>query len=292
MRRLINNYGHQIYCQRNISQSQITSTQNMPQIAQFLTKEERNSILQWMDRHGPFWEDARNHSPDEWFEYNHEIVTDTAIAEVAWCRYHGIEQRLVSFAPSNWEFSPIPVLWRNTSQHNISIDNFWEINQLETTLENLIVPPNSWEELDIFSRARWQNLFFSPDAFTPLNGYPFVHGCAQRISAILKILNHLKTCFDENGKRTNEGQEIYQNFFTGKKGEGGRGALFKDSSDTEKNDFKHGLTFPHPEKPGETLFCSWHGSIQTPQYRVHFSYPIAAHETLYIVYIGPKITKY
>ncbi|MBN1960904.1 MAG: hypothetical protein JW841_08150, partial [Deltaproteobacteria bacterium] len=84
---------------------------------------------------------------------------------------------------------------------------------------------------------------------------------------------------------------IYQDFFTGKKGGGGRGALFSDSSDEEKNEFKNALTFNHPQKPHVKIFCPWHGKVQTPKYRIHFSWPVRVNEPLYVVYIGEKLTK-
>jgi hypothetical protein len=52
------------------------------------------------------------------------------------------------------------------------------------------------------------------------------------------------------------------------------------------------MTFPHPERVGETLFCPWHGKVQTPQIRIHFSGTTIRHDQpLYVVYIGPKIAK-
>jgi hypothetical protein len=71
----------------------------------------------------------------------------------------------------------------------------------------------------------------------------------------------------------------------------GETPCFTDSSDTEKHEFQKKLTFPHPERPGETLFCPWHGKVKVQQIRVHCSYPIRRDEPLYIVYIGPKITR-
>lgn len=79
--------------------------------------------------------------------------------------------------------------------------------------------------------------------------------------------------------------------FTGKKGDGGRGATFTDSSDSEKSEFKKEMTFDNPLDAKRTLFCPWHGKVQTPQLRVHFSYPICADEALFVVYVGPKLTK-
>lgn len=85
--------------------------------------------------------------------------------------------------------------------------------------------------------------------------------------------------------------EIYRNFFTGKKGGGGRGALFSDSSDDEKIKFETEMRFKHPAEVNKTLFCPWHGKVQTPPLRIHFSWPVRADDPLYVVYVGPKITK-
>ena len=65
-----------------------------------------------------------------------------------------------------------------------------------------------------------------------------------------------------------------------------------DPAEDEKVVFEEQLTFPHPERPRERLFCPWHGKVQTPQMRIHYSDPIAGDRALYVVYVGPKITKY
>ena len=101
----------------------------------------------------------------------------------------------------------------------------------------------------------------------------------------LIVLHELKNCFDEDGERTPAGHSLYQKHFTGDK------AWFSDSSVTEKRNFRTELTFPNPSLPGESLFCTWHGKVKTPQLRIHFSWPIRATEPLYVVYVGPKLTK-
>ena len=163
------------------------------------------------------------------------------------------------------------------------------------TLEGFLrlAPPplTSWDQLDDLATVRFEQITFSPDTFEPLHGLPFVSAAAQRLVVVLDILNRFKGCFDEKGRRTKEGHHIYQNFFTGKKGDGGRGALFSDSSEEEKRRFKSEMTFKDPSNAARRIFCPWHGKIQTPQLRVHFSYPIRANDELFVVYIGPKITK-
>jgi hypothetical protein len=103
---------------------------------------------------------------------------------------------------------------------------------------------------------------------------------------LLNVLNRLKTCFDAEGRRTSEGEELVDNFFRREK------ALFSDSSESEKNDanFRSAMTFKDPD--GQELICFWHGKVKRPkQYRIHFSYPIEKDEPLYIAYIGEKLTK-
>ena len=70
----------------------------------------------------------------------------------------------------------------------------------------------------------------------------------------------------------------------------GEKSWFSDSSDSEKRKFKQDLTFPHPERAQENLFCTWHGKVKTPQYRVHFSWSFGT-DPVYVTYVGPKITK-
>ena len=133
--------------------------------------------------------------------------------------------------------------------------------------------------------SRFVAITFSTDTFKSLLGYPFLPGVAQRIIERLEVLEKLKNSVDSSGNRTTEGHRLYQEHFTGDK------AWFSDSSDTEKRDFKSELTFKHPGKDGSSLFCTMHGKIKTPQIRIHFTLPSQTDPELYVVYIGPKITK-
>ncbi len=110
-------------------------------------------------------------------------------------------------------------------------------------------------------------------------------GPAQRILTRLLTLDHLRGCVDKDGQRTPEGNRLYDKHFTGKK------AWFSPSSETERQKSKKKLTFRHPTRKGESLFCPWHGKVKTPQLRIHFSWPVSTVEPLFVVYIGQKITK-
>lgn len=292
IRQIAMQYGWPLYCHRGIAHAAVTTTMTMPQAVQFMTSNERRALQQWVTQLGPFWDDERSHGPDDWLECNGQIVTDSAIGEAAWCCLNGIDRGVVSLTPSGWEFSPVPVEMVNDGRPRtwIDVSNFWDPAVTEAALRAAPVPFRSWRHLEEVSVARFTQLTFATDAFAPLAGYPLVDSAAKRLLALFEILNHFKACFDMNGERTDEGHEIYRNFFTGKKDDGGRGALFSDSSDKEKNDFETRLTFRHPEDPAKTLFCPWHGKVQTPQLRVHFPWPVRADEPLYIVYVGPKLT--
>ncbi len=282
-----------LYCHRTMLNTQVTSKMVMQQAVNNFGTDKRRAFLQWITKHGPFWEDSRKHKAEEWFECEGDIVTDTGIGEAAWCSLHGIESSLISFVPSDWKFTPVKVAWVDAEETRTvcNIENYWTSASVETALQKLPAKILSWEQLQTNFEDKWPQLTFTDDAFAPLGSLPFNSSAADRIVRILNILNELKTCFGESGARTSRGHELYQNFFTGKKGQGGRGALFTDSSETEKASFKSELTFKHPTEPSKTLFCPWHGKVQTPQLRVHFSYPISAEEPLYIVYVGEKITK-
>lgn len=293
MRQLAKRFGQEVYCHRSVAAAQITPTKIMQQVIQSFNRDERQALMRWITQQGPFWEDMRDHDEDDYLECNGKIVTDTAVGEAAFCRFHKIDRRLISMNPSDWLFSPVSVFWEKDNGNRISIDvsNYWETEQFESELKILPLPFKSWPELQRIAVPRFQNLCFSEKCFSFLHGVPFSKSVGERILILLDILDRFVLCHDENGKRSAEGQKIYQNFFTGKKGDGGRGALFTDSSDDEKRTFRNEMTFEHPLQKGQSIFCPWHGKIQTPQLRIHFSWPFQSGNSLYVPYIGPKITK-
>lgn len=288
IRNVAKKYGREVHCHRNMAGVEVMPKVYMPQAIQSLTQNERRVVMQWLTQHGPFWEDERVHSSDDWLECNGEIVTETAVGEAAYRCLRGIETHLVSLIPSLWDFSPAVVKWlRNeTAFKENEVVNYRTANELEIALEIAPVEFTSWNALADEARVRCEHLTFSTHCFDPLNGHPFALTVAQNILRRLEILERLKCCFDAEGKRTPEGQELYRNHCTGKR------AWFSDSSSREKHDFRKELTFPHPTGGGEPLFCPWHGKVNgTPPIRIHFPWPITADEPLYVLYVGPKITR-
>lgn len=270
-----------------MARAKVTCDVSMPQAIQRFSVDERRALMQWLTQQGPFWDDARSHGPDDYLDCNDEVVTDTAVGEAGFCCLHGIDHRLVSLTPSSWVFSPVPVTWHldGGGERSVAVVNYWDRCALETALQSAPVPVACWEDLETCCVARCPHLTFSFDAFGPLRGHPFVDGAANRLLSRLETLNRFTACFDEHGRRTPEGQRLYDDHFTGEK------AWFSDSSETEKREFQRELTFRHPIQEGATLFCPWHGKVKTPQFRVHFSWPVRADERVYVVYVGPKITR-
>ena len=289
MRRLMQRCGRELYCHRRVVGSEVMRGMTMPQAVQALDLNSRRALMQWLTRHGPFWEDAREHGGDDYldcFMYEDRIVTDTAVGEAAFCTLHGLRRGLVSLIPSSWKFSPVPVeLHEDDTVRSIAVRNYWDAEELDADLKEAQPPLGTWRDLEAAARSRCRDLTFSVDSFESLRGHPFHEGAADRILLRLIVLQEMRRCFDDSGERTADGHRLYQKHFTGAK------AWFSDSSTSEKDDFENELTFPHPSIRGESLFCTWHGKVKWPQLRIHFSWPIRAAEPLYVVYVGPKITK-
>ncbi len=285
IRKMARKYGRELHCHRNIANAQVTHSVSLPQAIQGLTRDEQRSVMQWLTRRGPFWEDERLHSGDDWLEYSGEVITDTAIGEAAYRCLNRTETSLVSLIPSLWDFSPALVEWHKSDEEleRIEVVNYWDADTLETALQAAPLQITSWEMLANVSTARCTQLTFSLDCFKPLEGHPFAFYAAQGILSRLETLDRLKVCFNAKGERTAEGHKIYQTHFAGQR------AWFSDSSDTEKRDFQNDLTFLLND--GTSLFCPWHGKVNYHiPLRIHFSWPVTAVDPLYIVHVGPKLT--
>ena len=288
IREVARQFGSDLQCHRNVASSQVTPNLSMREAApRALDKNEFRVLMRWIDRHGPFWDDLRQHSSEDLLESNGEIVTDTAVGEAAYCLIHGISRSLVSLDPSSWTLSPVHVRWHIGDQvRSVEVLNFIAAEDVRVAYESSPASLGSWKDLEAVARVRCSNLTFSVDSFDSLEGHPFGKGAADRLLLRLAVLNSMKDCFGEDGALTPAGHTLYSKHFTGEK------AWFSDSSDAEKSRFESEFTFPHPTQRGRWLFCPWHGKVKTPQLRIHFSWPIQAYEPLYVVYVGPKIAKW
>ena len=288
MRAVARQFGRDVECRRNVANRQVAHELTLLQAVHALGIEKRKALMQWLNRQGPFWEDLRHHSGDEWLECNGKVVTDSAVGEAAYCLNHGIVRSLVSISPSSWLFSPLVVTWdQDGSTSSVAVTNYWEKAKLSKALAATPVPVQSWTDLEVAARSRCSSLRFLPDSFKSLLGFPFNKAAAGSLLLRLDVLQEFKNCFDENGERTSKGHDLYRDHFMGDR------AWFSDSSASEKTNFEKELTFPHPDWKGDFLVCTWHGKVEARRLplRIHFSWPVKANEPLYIAYVGQKITK-
>ena len=286
-----------------------------------MERDTRSELLQWLGKM-PAMENLEEHQRmlERKIEYETKEGTDVtkrSIGMVAHIESYGHGDAclisLTESAESAWGHSPIQVTKTEKGGDPVDVKNFYQYNELERMLKELGLcdhrPVCSWIELEERAKSQCKRLTFSKDCFKPLKGMAFNAIAAKKIMKnVLGILDDYANCLDKikylddkitdgmgerdkllEGRQKEKMQkdEIYKIYFTG-----GHSAWFSDSSDSEKTKYKDALTFSHPEGSG-TLFCPWHGKVKSVnfRFRVHFSWPIRAGEPVYVVYVGPKLTK-
>lgn len=277
-----------VRCPRGLLETAIGSGMTLHQtLVSMPDRNLRSVILAWLAKNGPFWDDDPLHDAGDWFSVNGDIVTATGLGEAAMAVLRGLPRSMLSFDPSSWTHSPIDVEYEpgSPAAKSIRLNNYWTLPAVEQHLRETTPPLTSWEGLVQWARKECPLLTLTEDVIKCLDGYPFIPGAAERLQVLLVTLNKLKSNLSETGAYTAEGMHLYQSHFVGGK------VWFTDSSDSEKIDFKNELTFPDPDKEGSTLFCTMHGKVKIEQMRMHFTFPLRFDAPLYIVYIGPKLTK-
>ena len=294
MRAAAKRFDREVYCNSNLVNTNPGRNFSMQQAVNRLQdKNKRRAIMLWLTK-SSFWDapEQRNHSENDLLEcvnQDHQVVTDTAVGEAAFRMLGGSACGIVSIKSSDWEFSPVNVIYRDGSGQSggqsVDIDNFLDLSTLKSNLQDAEPLIRSWSALKNTALSQFSRLTFAEDCFEPLAKLPFAQSSAKTLVARLDVLSQLADARDKDGAQSVEDQQIYKKHFTGKT------AWFSDSSETEKQRFKEKLTFPHPERPDHRLFCPYHGKERHLQLRLHFSWPIQLGQPVYVVYIGPKLTK-
>lgn len=294
MRKTAKGYNQELYCSQSLLAAKPLQDMAMQQALQGLGKDRVRAAMSWLTKGSSLWGELRRHDPDnDDLECRGELVTDSAVGEAAFrVLEHNAPCWLVSITPSNWDFSPLEVVWRREDEgldnRSAALENWLDAAALENGLRAAQPPFQSWDDLrKALTGGRFENLVFSDDCFEPLSKHSFNKSSAKYVQSRLGILDQLAGAFDKSGTRTREGHEIHRKHFEGDR------AWFSDSSDKEKSNFAKELTFPHPGRPEETLFCPWHGKVNYTGFplRLHHSWPVKAGEPVYVVYVGPKITR-
>ncbi len=288
-RDLLRKYQRSLHCGRGTLGNRQVIQNNLFRkvVGNIANKDIQRAVLIWIDRDGPFWDDDKLHNPDEYFSdtVKGDVVTDTVLAEAAFRMSQKMDASVVSFSPSDYLFSPVVIKWYRNADDvlDLSIANYWQIQLLNDLLVTLQPPIQSWGQFIAYAKLQFENLIFLPSFESRLKGQPFNHIVADQALFLLSVINEIKTCFDDTGRRTKKGDEFVASYFMGDR------ARFSDESPTNKIKFSKELTFK--KEDGTGVLCSFHGKISHGYYRLHISSPITKNNPLYVAYLGPKITK-
>ena len=187
----------------------------------------------------------------------------------------------------NFERDPLAVQHglREEPLGNIDVANAWEVDDLEARVLARPTDPSNWA--DLIDTCRQLDRLTIPDSvLARLARETFYPVVANRTLKLLSLLQEIMEGRAEDGSLNNTALLLWQTHSRGDK------ALFSDESDINKERFRQAMTFRDPDDTESTLFCHWHGKINTPPFRIHFQWPVPVGEPrLKVVYIGPKITK-
>lgn len=277
---------------RTLSDRRVTRDQGFREIMQQVhDKTLRSVVLRWLTQDGPFLDDDRQDHPDDYFEYQSYDVTDQGLGEAARRILAGTEAGTFSFdccSTPPCSLSPLSVQHglREDPFGYIPVGNVWRVEELEASALAAAPLPQNWTQAVALMRARFPNLILANTIEGVLGPHPFNLYVFERCMELLNVLHNYLASRAETGRHTDKSREIIEKHFAGGK------AWFTDESISNKRDFERQLTFPDPESPEDRIFCPWHGKIKTPQYRIHFGWPVQAEDRrIKVVYIGPKITK-
>ncbi len=275
-----------LYCLKALALQNVTYNQNFREVVQ-RDKTLLQPVLAWLTKYGPFWDADRQQNQDDYFEYLGQDVTNQSLAEIARRKLAGQESVSVSFANGGFDHAPLTIEQGLAEERLaiVDIDNIWNFSKLSNDVLSKTPRPVNWEQMLNQAIARFNKLSFSPNCISALLMEPYCSYVTERVSELLHVLNEFMNCRCEDGTYSDRNNELIRQYFAGGK------ALFTDESESNKHDFKKEMTFPDFDRSTAEVFCSWHGKIKSPQYRIHFEWPSKTHQTLRVFYIGPKLTK-
>lgn len=276
-------------CSRSIGERLATPTVTFRQILISCPNPTlRRLALDWIDSRGPFLDEAAQTVPDNYFEWTGIDVTNGGAGEAARRILNGLDAATYSFGGASADYSPLSV------DHGVDgdrlgiipVENLWQLPSLQLAGLAAIATVSNWEQALAYFRAKFPGLLFGDNLIYFLRRETFTVNLVENILSKLGKLQEFVDSRKADGTNSPLTEQLISDHFCGDK------AWFTDESDTNKSKFKEQLTFIDPLDGKATIFCPFHGKIKTPQYRIHFPWPLLPGDArLRIVYIGPKITK-
>lgn len=276
-------------CSRTIGNRAVTKTSNFRDVVLgFQNQALKRLVLDWINTRGPFIEDDVRQVDENYFECQGEDVTDGGAGEAARRSIHGDLSRLHSFPNGGFDFSPVRIE-QGLEEERVGVtylENSWTINALRESVLMEAANYANWTQVLDYAKIRFNNLIFASNLNDYLNREPFSLHVAENIFSKLEVLQKFIDSRNPDGTNSIESDRIIADHFSGAK------AWFTDESEGNKKSFKSEMTFCDPSNKDVKIFCPFHGKIKTPQYRIHFPWPLRKDEKkVKIVYIGAKITK-
>lgn len=282
---------HALYCSRALPRLQLPDGRPFHDVAAALPADRRRLFFQWVGSRGPFLEDAREPFDDDLFLFNDQDVTDEGLGEAARQLLRGRAAGVFSLAArpgSHFAATPLAVTqgFPDAPKAMLSVSNLWDTDAAVACIAATEPEPKRWPELLEQCRARFPGLLIGRHCDDVLARLPFEGVVARRTFELLGVLQRMVDETGREGALSERGQVLREQHFVGQK------AWFTDAGGDEKRAFRTEMTFPNPDEVGAALTCFWHGKIKTPQFRIHFEWPMPApYDLLRVAYIGPKISK-
>lgn len=283
--------GSQLYCTSKLALTKVTREASCSEaILRAAQVDEKRLILSWIAKSGPFLEEDRMPEQDDYFEFEGLDVTDHGLGEAARRENNRDDSGIFSFTGGTINFERTPLVVQHGLPEDpfghIHIPNVWEVPHLEERIRGISAEPQNWKELLQVCRSRFELLMIPDSVQERIERETFYPVVARRTLVLLQTLHIIVSGRSAQGSLNEKALSLWQQHSQGGK------AWFTDESEGNKHKFKNEMTFPDPENPSNRLFCPWHGKIKTPQFRIHFEWPVPPGQSrLKILYIGPKITK-
>jgi hypothetical protein len=276
-------------CSRAIGDLPATPTHSFRQLVQASgDRNLRQLVLQWIESKGPFLDEDSEAVGENYFEYGALDVTNEGTGEAARRILNGLEAMTFSFSGGGSDHSPLRIE-QGLPEDRIAcveVPNVWTIADLRASALAALPAVVNWKQTIARAQFRFPKLLLADNLIDYLRRETFTAHLADSIFTRLAKLQELIDSRKPDGSNSAETDRLIATHFAGEK------AWFTDESVTNKAKFRQTLTFADPANPTARIFCPFHGKIKTPQYRIHFPWPLAQEDSrLRIAYIGPKLTK-
>ncbi|MER8988675.1 hypothetical protein [Mesorhizobium sp. M0843] len=249
---------------------------------------QRGLLLGWLAKSGPFGEDDQLHVDDDLWWYEQIEVTDQGLGETARRLFCG--ETAAAFSSSEgcagaFDKTPLDVLQGLPDEpvSTVSARNIWSIDDLADFARGLRKEPTDWQSFILECADRHDLLRIDAENFSSgITKHPFNGNVVRRSFALLDVLNRIAKGLQEDGSLSAAAMNLINDHFQGDK------AWFSDEDPDDKDVFY----FDDNYGGGKKIYCSWHGKIKTPQFRLHFQWPVpAGQKYIKVLYLGEKLTK-